>query len=576
MQYSAHGVVNKVRLGNTLWEHTNFNLRLQPTQIGLGTAATNSSVMQLDFGYGSTDNNGNVQSQTMTLPALTLTQTYTYDPLNRLETANESSGSSWKQKFLYDRYGNRRIDSNTANTASDLIGPNPIFSATTNRIVAQAGEQYQYDGAGNLTTGRDGQTYAFDAENKMTSFNAGAATYHYDGDGKRVKKVVGSVTTVFVYDAMGLLLAEYTNGASDGVGTSYFTSDHLASPRVITDANAGVKARHDYHPFGEEVGLKGGRNADPLKYVTDTVRQKFTAKERDAETGLDYFGARYYGCTQGRFTSADPLLASGKPARPQTWNRYAYVLNNPLRLVDPEGLDGSNTEEQRRQERPPRIIYIFVATDQFGRTSEWTPDEDSARRGYRATTVPADNYADLQNNAPPGTQVKVITEGDPNFSPEGFINALGDSNAAAVIFAGHTHGETNQGGVYAVSSLYFGANGELPQDGTHIQVNAQNVALFGCDSAKLQSMFTFSRQSQGLIGMDGGEDNLSSTTWMGRAAYAAAGTFVRGGTPDEATRAANSRFQRFDSTAPRGSGSGPITVVNEMQRDRGDKAVNLR
>jgi hypothetical protein len=100
------------------------------------------------------------------------------------------------------------------------------------------------------------------------------------------------------------------------------------------------------------------------------------------------------------------LLASGKPARPQTWNRYAYVLNNPLRLVDPEGLDGSNTEEQRRQERPPRIIYIFVATDQFGRTSEWTPDEDSARRGYRATTVPADNYADLQNNAPQALKLK--------------------------------------------------------------------------------------------------------------------------------------------------------------------------
>jgi RHS repeat-associated protein len=64
----------------------------------------------------------------------------------------------------------------------------------------------------------------------------------------------------------------------------------------------------------------------------------FTGKERDAETGLDYFGARYMSSAQGRFTSPDPLLASGRVENPQTWNRYAYVLNNPLRLIDRTGL----------------------------------------------------------------------------------------------------------------------------------------------------------------------------------------------------------------------------------------------
>jgi RHS repeat-associated protein len=64
---------------------------------------------------------------------------------------------------------------------------------------------------------------------------------------------------------------------------------------------------------------------------------KFTGKERDAETGLDYFGARYYSGAQGRFTSPDPL--GGHLADPQTLNRYAYVRNNPLRFNDPTGLD---------------------------------------------------------------------------------------------------------------------------------------------------------------------------------------------------------------------------------------------
>jgi RHS repeat-associated protein len=61
-------------------------------------------------------------------------------------------------------------------------------------------------------------------------------------------------------------------------------------------------------------------------------------KERDAETGLDYFGARYFSAAQGRFASPDPLLNSGRPWEPQSWNRYAYVLNNPLRFTDPIGL----------------------------------------------------------------------------------------------------------------------------------------------------------------------------------------------------------------------------------------------
>src|SRR5438093_995902 len=63
-----------------------------------------------------------------------------------------------------------------------------------------------------------------------------------------------------------------------------------------------------------------------------------------AGTGLDYFGARYFSGAQGRFTSPDPLLSSGRPWDPQSWNRYSYVLNNPLRYTDPLGLyvwDGS-------------------------------------------------------------------------------------------------------------------------------------------------------------------------------------------------------------------------------------------
>ena len=139
-------------------------------------------------------------------------------------------------------------------------------------------------------------------------------------------------------------MAEYSTAspASTG-GTSYLTADHLGTPRVITNADGGVQARHDYLPFGEEISINVGGRSTGQGYLygsglADNTRHKFTGQQRDDETGLDYFGARYYSSAQGRFTSVDPLMASGRPAIPQSWNRYAYVLNNPLRLVDPDGM----------------------------------------------------------------------------------------------------------------------------------------------------------------------------------------------------------------------------------------------
>lgn len=100
--------------------------------------------------------------------------------------------------------------------------------------------------------------------------------------------------------------------------------------------------------------------------MADTVRQKFTGQQRDQETGLDYFGARYYSSGTGRFTSADTLI--GSIANPQTLNLYAYTLNNPLRYIDPTGHDPSpaddcdyyDDEEQVRSHKPEPHVYVFV------------------------------------------------------------------------------------------------------------------------------------------------------------------------------------------------------------------------
>ena len=203
-------------------------------------------------------------------------------------------------------------------------------------------------------------------------------------------------------------------------------TDQLGTPRMIFDQTGSLEnvSRHDYLPFGEEVlAGTGGRTPAEGYTSSDAVRQKFTSKERDVQTGLDYFLTRYYSSTQGRFASIDPLLASGKPAQPQSWNRYTYTINNPLKYIDPTGMEGelahesghTDEEEQRRRQQQqthqpaPRVVLIVgdpgLGTHNVGRNFERAAE---TRRGEleragsevivnRASTVQDFNSA-LNNN----------------------------------------------------------------------------------------------------------------------------------------------------------------------------------
>ena len=196
---------------------------------------------------------------------------------------------------------------------------------------------------------------------------------------------------VFWRDAVNMRFSQSTiTGVNSAGGTvEWMVPDQLGTPRMIADKTgslAGIK-RHDYLPFGEELYVESGGRTEQQGYVGDNVRQKFTQKERDSETGLDYFEARYYGSIQGRFTSADPYdinierqsMTDGKKAEevfdvyirnPQQWNKYTYVVNNPLKYVDPEGEDieliGNEEERQKQFDDLKRLVgpraasYLYV------------------------------------------------------------------------------------------------------------------------------------------------------------------------------------------------------------------------
>ena len=204
---------------------------------------------------------------------------------------------------------------------------------------------FSYDIAGNVLNDGNGNTPTYDAENRIAT-DAGV-TYDYDADGLRMEKSSG---TMYWPGPSGEYLAEtdltgtineeyiYFNGeriarVDRPSGTvHYYFSDHLHSASVITDANGNVQEQYFYYPYG---GIVSSTGTDPNHY-------KFNGKERDTESNLDEFGARYYASALGRFMTPDwadkatdvPYANFGNP---QSLNLYSYVENNPTTTGDPDG-----------------------------------------------------------------------------------------------------------------------------------------------------------------------------------------------------------------------------------------------
>lgn len=141
----------------------------------------------------------------------------------------------------------------------------------------------------------------------------------------------------------------------------YYHLDAIGSVRAVTSSNGSLVEQHDYYAYGEEcttgpcASSPGIPTAQPLH---------FTGKERDKETGLDYFGARYYGSRLARLTTVDPLLAIGPSLRdPQRWNRYAYAKNNPFKYVDPDGRYTCSGKECEKFEKQRQLGLRSASPD---------------------------------------------------------------------------------------------------------------------------------------------------------------------------------------------------------------------
>jgi RHS repeat-associated protein len=364
--YAPNGAVSAMTLGNTLVQANGFNTRFQPASVTLGSVWSTSLYYCGSHLASCSTNNGNLQEQDFTSQGVSYVQDYAYDALNRISSVGEDANSSfsWSQTFLYDSFGNRAV--NPGYPAAATV--NPVWTATAtsqfnsnNQFIRGTGDKY--DGAGNEISvasssapNMASNTMTYDGENRMVSANfagMGTVNYTYDGDGRRVTKSTPA-TTVYVYDAAGRMATEYPGVAPEATGTVYLTGDHLGSTRLVTSAAntlvngvspgaaGSVVKCYDYMPFGEDspsgVGSRGSCYPSGLYPATpDVLSVKFTGKERDAESGLDWFNTRYMSSAQGRFTSPDQPIIDQFPQDPQSWNMYSYGRNNPLKYTDPTG-----------------------------------------------------------------------------------------------------------------------------------------------------------------------------------------------------------------------------------------------
>jgi RHS repeat-associated protein len=170
-----------------------------------------------------------------------------------------------------------------------------------------------------------------DASSKVLSgMPVSGAFYIYSFDGRLLAEynISGQCVRNYIYFG-GRLIAEYREYETGQY--YYFTSDQINSTRVVTDSNGTVVYSAAHDPYGG-IQKTWVNSYDPSL--------KFSGKQRDAESGLDYFGARYYDRSNYRFISVDPLLNRGAALHDsQRWNMYAYCRNNPIGFLDPAGKD---------------------------------------------------------------------------------------------------------------------------------------------------------------------------------------------------------------------------------------------
>jgi len=342
---------------------------------------------------------------------------YGYDDLARVSGVNCVNGSTtvWNQSFSPDAFGNLSKSGSSSFAATYLL-----TNGTTNNREQTVGSCVPtYDANGNLTKDcsfSSPPTYAWDADGNPTNLRGASLTY--DALDREVEIASGSAYTQILYSPIGklglmngqtaktirvLLPGGSTAELIGATGTTRHTlhSDWLGTARLSTTyVDRTVAYDTGYAPYGENYAGSGGSSSD----------LDFTGQFQDTMSGLYDFLYREYDPVQGRWISPDPAgMAAVDPSNPQSWNRYAYVLNNPLSHTDPLGLwcyygttDDNGNMDLHDPDAADVANFDFFSTrsECEGRNGSnggtWYPDNFDSVTSYggsasQVDTIPANN-----------------------------------------------------------------------------------------------------------------------------------------------------------------------------------------
>ena len=327
--------------------------------------------------------------------------TFGYDLLNRLTSAALPQGDVLA--YAYDGNGNRKQETRVGAVT------NYVYSAASNRLQGLTGATARslvYDAAGNLTSNGN-LAFIYDGRGRLTQVSNGYR-YTINGLGQRVSKSGPDGATYFIYDEQGRLIGEYDASgvarqeivyladipvasvrpaAGGGVDIYPIYSDHLNTPRLITDAANRTVWEWPLDTFGG-----GAANENPSGLGVFSFNLRFPGQYYDAETGLHYNYFRDYDPSVGRYVESDPIgLAGGL-------NTFAYVANTPIRYIDSKGLAAEVCSRWFHPVPAPYARHCFVRfngddTD----TSSYDSDgvhKDPAPSWWPKSCTPAKGDAD--------------------------------------------------------------------------------------------------------------------------------------------------------------------------------------
>ena len=299
--------------------------------------------LTLDFGV---DVSGNITSASATLNPPTPDRVYGYDPLYRLTSAATGSASPL-EGYTYSKTGDRLSASLNGGTATPYA-----YTPATHHLASVGATGRTYDANGNTQTGVGGWTFSYDDTNRLASASKGLTGYtcRFNGRGERVRKTrfgTGTSDTVYGYDEAGHLLGEYkSSGATQAEylylddtlvavnfnGTlDYVETDQLGTPRQLIEPARNV-AVWTWDSLGGTFGTNTP-NTDPDGDGNKiTFNPRFPGQYFDAESGLNYNGARDFESGTGRYIESDPIGLMGG------LSTFAYVGSHPTRSYDPQGL----------------------------------------------------------------------------------------------------------------------------------------------------------------------------------------------------------------------------------------------